>query len=158
MELIKELNTNLAILADELNRKTINFSENCLYFGHNTKDVCNKSIVFLEQLLENTNSDVMTIPDVINATLNGLVVLDLMRVKQKHSQPLSESTSIRKYFKDDTVKADEQLMEQMSKLISEHGENALTLKSHYKDIFEHQELSKVVAELLEDYKLMLTKL
>lgn len=157
MELIKELNSNLAALTDELNRKTLNFSENCLYFGHNAKEVCNKSIVFLEKLLENIEQGLIE-ESVINPTLNGLVVLDLMRVKQKHTQPLAESTSIRKYFKDDTVKVDEQLMEQMSKLVSEHGENALTLKSHYKDIFEHNEISIVVNELLEDYKLMLKKL
>lgn len=156
MELIKELNTNLAILADELNRKVINFSENCLYFGTNSIEACDKGIKFLESLSEYIKNDTLE-ESSIPSTLNGLVVLDLMKVKQKHPEKINESMSIRKYIKEDKS-SDDTLVEQLGRLVNDHGENAQTLKEYYKEVLNVGKLSDVVKEMIDEYKLIRTKL
>jgi hypothetical protein len=89
-----------------------------------------QGIKFLEALAENIKNDVLE-ESSLPATLNGLVVLDLMKVKQKHPEKLNESMSIRKYIKDDKS-SDNTLVEQLGRLVNDHGENAQTLKEYYK--------------------------
>jgi hypothetical protein len=152
MELIKELNENLAIMTSELNNTVINFNENCSYFGNDGASVCKKGIEFLTSLLESVDANSLS-ENEISEQLGALAVLDLLRVKQKYPDKLNESESIRKYlmesYKNDTHQF---LSEALGKLVSNHNENGLTLKKYYSSLFENGSLDGVVNEILDDYK------
>ncbi len=156
MELIKELNQNLAAMTSELNNTVINFNENCSYFGNDGASVCAKGIEFLTSLSESLET---LDPDKVSDAMGTLTVLDLLRVKQKYPDKLNESCSIRKYlfesYKDDTKQF---LFESLGKLMSMHDENGLTLKNHYLSLFENGTLGDTVNEILNDYKKIALKI
>lgn len=165
MNIIQQLNDEIAIIAQELNEEVLSFNENCLFLNVDAVKLSESAISFLDKLsaeITDNKLDESTAPNKIGV----FSVLQLMRQHQEQPDKLLESSSIRAYLqKDEDVnqglnEAESFLLESLGKMKSAHHENGLSLRQHYLTMLENDStsLNNAVLDLKAQYKKIKTKL
>ena len=165
MNIIKQLNEEIAIIAQELNEEVISFNENCLFLNVDAVQLSESAISFLDKLSVEISDNKLDESNTANK-LGVFSVLQLMRKHQEHPDKLLESSSIRAYMQKDTDanqglnEAESFLLESLGQLKSEHDENGLSLRQHYLTMLENDAtfLNDAVQQLKSQYKKIKSKL
>jgi hypothetical protein len=165
MNIIKQLNEEIAIIAQELDEEVISFNENCLFLNVDAVQLSESAISFLDKLSSEIIENKLDESSAANK-IGVFSVLQLMRQHQKHPDKLLESSSIRAYMKKSEDanqglnEAESFLLESLSQLKSEHDENGLSLRQHYLNMLEHDStfLNDAVVQLKSQYKKIKSKL
>lgn len=165
MNIIKQLNEEIAIIAQELNEEVISFNENCLFLNVDAVQLSESAISFLDKLSSDITDNKLDESSATNK-IGVFSVLQLMRKHQQHPDKLLESSSIRAYMQKDTDanqglnESESFLLESLSQLKSEHDENGLSLRQHYITMLENDAtfLIDAVQQLKSQYKKIKSKL
>ena len=165
MNIIKQLNEEIAIIAQELNEEVISFNENCLFLNVDAVQLSESAISFLDKLSSDITDNKLDESSATNK-IGVFSVLQLMRKHQQHPDKLLESSSIRAYMQKDTDanqglnEAESFLLESLGQLKSEHDENGLSLRQHYLTMLENDAtfLNDAVIQLKSQYKKIKSKL
>lgn len=165
MNIIKQLNEEIAIIAQELNEEVISFNENCLFLNVDAVQLSESAISFLDKLSSDITDNKLDESSATNK-IGVFSVLQLMRKHQQHPDKLLESSSIRAYMQKDTDanqglnESESFLLESLGQLKSEHDENGLSLRQHYLTMLENDAtfLNDAVQELKSQYKKIKSKL
>jgi hypothetical protein len=165
MNIIKQLNEEIAIIAQELNEEVISFNENCLFLNVDAVQLSESAISFLDKLSSDITDNKLDESSATNK-IGVFSVLQLMRKHQQHPDKLLESSSIRAYMQKDTDanqglnEAESFLLESLGQLKSEHDENGLSLRQHHLTMLENDAtfLNDAVQQLKSQYKKIKSKL
>lgn len=165
MNIIKQLNEEIAIISQELNEEVISFNENCLFLNVDAVQLSESAISFLDKLSSDITDNKLDESSATNK-IGVFSVLQLMRKHQQHPDKLLESSSIRAYMQKDTDanqglnEAESFLLESLGQLKSEHDENGLSLRQHYLTMLENDAtfLNDAVQQLKSQYKKIKSKL
>jgi hypothetical protein len=165
MNIIKQLNEEIAIIAQELNEEVISFNENCLFLDVDSVQLTESAIDFLSKLSSDIVDNQLDESNAPNK-LGVFSVLQLMRKHQEHPDKLLESSSIRAYMQKDNdaaeglTEAQSFLLESLGKLKSEYDENGLSLRTHYLQLLENDAafLNDEVLKLKSQYQKIKSKL
>jgi hypothetical protein len=165
MNIIKQLNEEIAIIAQELNEEVLSFNENCLFLNVDAVKLSESAVDFLDKLSSDITDNKLDESSAPNK-LGVFSVLQLMRQHQEHADKLVESSSIRAYMKKDEDvntglnEAEAFLLDSLGKLKSTHHENGLSLRQHYLTMLENDSsfLNDAVLELKAQYKKIKAKL